>query len=151
MYRLRGDDSMNKAFIAKQLIIIKAPAARVWDALINPRMIKQYLFGTDAVSDWKVGSPITYRGVWQGKSYEDKGMVLDIVPGRVLKTTFWSSLAGLPDEPEHYKKVTYALAPENGGTRLTVTQDNNATEEARGHSEENWKMVLEKLKALLEQ
>lgn len=145
-----GDGSMNKALIAKQSIIIKAPADKVWDALINPKMIKQYLFGTDAVSDWKVGSPITYRGAWQGKSYEDKGTVLDIVPGRVLKTTFWSSLAGLPDAPEHYKKITYALAPINGGTRLTVTQDNNATEEAREHSEQNWKMVLGKLKELLE-
>jgi uncharacterized protein YndB with AHSA1/START domain len=141
---------MHKTLVAKQSVTIKAPAAKVWDALINPNMIKQYLFGTDAVSDWKVGSPITYRGVWQGKSYEDKGTVLDIVPGKVLKTTFWSSLAGLPDAPEHYKKVTYALASEHSGTRLTVTQDNNATEEDRDHSEQNWKMVLGKLKALLE-
>jgi uncharacterized protein YndB with AHSA1/START domain len=141
---------MNRAFIAKQSVTIKAPAAKVWDALINPKMIKQYLFGTDAVSDWQVGSPIRYRGAWQGKSYEDKGIILDIVPGRVLKTTYWSSLAGLPDVPENYKKVTYTLAPEDDGVRLTVTQDNNATEEAREHSEENWKQVLGKLKELLE-
>jgi len=141
---------MSKTLVAKQSVTIKAPAAKVWDALINPAMIKQYLFGTDAVSDWKVGSPITYRGVWQGKSYADKGTILDIVPGRVLKTTYWSSMAGLPDTPENYKKVTYALAPEYGGTRLTVTQDNNATEEAREHSEQNWKMVLGTLKELLE-
>jgi uncharacterized protein YndB with AHSA1/START domain len=141
---------MNNTLVAKHSVTIKAPAAKVWDALINPKMIKQYLFGTEAVSDWKVGSAITYRGVWQGKSYEDKGTVLDIVPGKVLKTTYWSSMAGLPDAPEHYKKVTYSLTPENGGIRLTVTQDNNATEEAREHSEKNWKMVLGKLKELLE-
>ena len=141
---------MNDKFTAKATATINAPVSKVWQALVNPEIIKQYLFNTDVISDWKVGSPITYQGVWQGRSYEDKGTVLDIVPGRVLKTTFWSSLSGLPDAPEHYKKVTYALAPENGGTRLTVTQDNNATEEAREHSEENWKMVLGKLKALLE-
>ena len=50
-----------------------APAKNVWEALINPAMIKQYFFGTDVVSDWKVGNSIVWRGTWQGKEYEDKG------------------------------------------------------------------------------
>jgi uncharacterized protein YndB with AHSA1/START domain len=139
-----------KGLVARQSIIIHAPPAQVWKALTDPEMIKEYLFGTRVSTDWKTGSPIRYRGVWEGKSYEDKGTVLRIVPGRLLVTSFWSSLAGLPDVPENYKTVAYELAAENGRTRLTLSQDNNATEEEKAHSEGNWRMVLEGLKKIVE-
>lgn len=141
---------MNKKFNVNQSVIINAPMSKVWDSLVNPEIIKQYLFGTEVVSDWNVGSPITYSGVWQGKVYEDKGRILNIMPGELLVTTFWSSLSGLPDVPANYKKIIYELYPENGTVRLFITQDNNATEEEKKLSEENWKMVLDNLKKLLE-
>jgi uncharacterized protein YndB with AHSA1/START domain len=141
---------MSDKLIAKQSISINAPASRVWDALTNPEMIKKYLFGTDAVSDWKVGSPITYKGVWEGKTYEDKGKVLAVVPERLLESTYWSSMSGISDIPENYKKVRYELKPASGSITLIITQDNNATEEEKNHSEQNWKMVLQSLKGLLE-
>jgi len=141
---------MSKDFIAKQSITINAPASKVWDALINPEMIKQYLFGTDAVSDWKVGSPITYKGSWDGKTYEDKGTVLNVVDEKLLESTYWSSMSGTSDAPENYKNVRYELIPINSGTTLMITQNNNATEEEKNHSEQNWRMVLNTLKELLE-
>jgi len=49
---------MGKTFIARQSITINASVASVWDALVNPVMIKQYLLGTEALSDWKLGSPL---------------------------------------------------------------------------------------------
>jgi uncharacterized protein YndB with AHSA1/START domain len=141
---------MSKDLIAKQSITINAPASKVWDALINPEMIKQYLFGTDAVSDWKVGSPITYKGSWDGKTYEDKGTVLNVVDEKLLESTYWSSMSGTSDTQENYKNVRYELKPVNGGTTLIITQNNNATEEEKNHSEQNWRMVLNTLKKLLE-
>ena len=83
---------MNTNHIAKQSVTINAPAAKVWEALVNPAMIKQYLFGTEVQTDWKVGSPIIYKGTWEGKDYLDKGTIIDLVPGRLLLTTYWSSL-----------------------------------------------------------
>ena len=77
-----------KGIIARQSIVILAPPARVWKALTDPDLIRQYLFGTEAISDWKAGSPIRYRGVWEGKSYEDKGVVLRAEPGKMLETTY---------------------------------------------------------------
>ena len=88
-------------------ILIDALPERVWDALTNPEMIEQYLFGTHADSDWKEGSQITYRGVWEGKSYEDKGLVVKAKPGELLETRYWSSFSGLPDSPENYQTVKY--------------------------------------------
>lgn len=141
----------NKGFIAQATIIINSPVSRVWDALTNPELIKQYLFGTQVTTDWKVGNPITYKGTWEGKTYEDKGKVLQVEPEKLLVSTFWSSLSGLPDVPESYNTVRYELSPESGGTRLTVTQDNNATPEEASHSEQNWKIVLDSMKKMLEE
>ena len=141
---------MNQTFIAKATTTINAPALKVWDALTKPELIKQYLFGTEVTTDWQVGSPISYQGIWEGKAYEDKGKVLQVEPGKLLISTFWSSLAGLPDVPENYKTVRYELLAEGGGTRLTIIQDNNATQEEASHSEQNWKMVLDGMKKLLE-
>ena len=141
---------MSKAHTAKVATTIDAPAPKVWDALTKPALIKQYLFGTEGTTDWKVGSPISYKGEWQGKPYEDKGEILEIEPGKRLVSTFWSALSGLPDTPENYNTVRYELAPEGARTRLTITQDNNATQDAATHSEENWKTVLDGIKKLLE-
>ena len=141
---------MKNAFIAKASTKINASPSKVWEALTNPAMIKQYLFGTNVTTDWKVGSPITYRGVWQGKAYEDKGEILQAEPERLLVSTYWSALSGLPDIPENYNTVRYELAPEDGGTRLSIIQDNNATQEDADHSAQNWNIVLESLKKLLE-
>ena len=141
---------MNKTFIAKTSITINAPVSKVWDALTKPDLIKQYLFGTDVTTDWHAGSPITYKGIWEGKPYEDKGKILQIEKGKLLVSTFWSALAGKPDVPENYQTIRYELSADGDGTKLTLTQDNNASQEEANHSEENWKMVLDGMKKLLE-
>jgi uncharacterized protein YndB with AHSA1/START domain len=146
-----GLSAMSKTPIAKATTTINAPASKVWDALTKPDQIKQYLFGTEVTTDWHVGSPITYKGEWKGKAYEDKGKVLEIEPGKRLVSTFWSSLAGLPDTPENYKTVAYELSPAGDGTKLTITQDNNATQEEATDAEKNWHMVLDGIKKLLEE
>jgi uncharacterized protein YndB with AHSA1/START domain len=141
---------MNGKFLAEAATIINAPASKVWEALTKPNLMKQYLYGTEVTTDWQVGSPITYRGEWEVKTYEDKGKILQVEPERLLVSTFWSSLAGLPDSPENYNTVRYEVSPEDGATRLTIIQDNNDTREEADHSEQNWNMVLGQLKELLE-
>ena len=141
---------MNDKFTAKSKITINAPASKVWEALTRPELIKQYMFGSDVISDWKVGSPIIYRGEWQGKPFEDKGKILQMEPGRSLVSTHWSPLSGVPDSPENYHTVSYHLSEKDGQTEVTLTQDNNANEEEKVHSEQNWKQALDGLKKLVE-
>ncbi len=141
---------MTPAFTASASITIHADAARVWEALTNPALVKQYFFGVDVESDWKEGGSIVYRGQWEGKTFEDKGKVVKVEPEKVLVTTYWSSFSGTPDTPEHYQMVTYGLAPVPDGTRLDIVQTNIATAEARDHSAKNWMAVLEGMKKLLE-
>jgi len=140
---------MNK-YTAKATSTIHAPVSKVWQALVNPELIKQYLFNTDVVSDWQVGSPILYRGEWEGKPFEDKGEILAIDPEKTLKSTHWSPLSGVPDIPENYHTVTYTLSDQGDDTEVTISQDNNATEEEKAHSEKNWGTVLNGMKKLLE-
>src|SRR6266511_4164954 len=141
---------MNNRFIAKASATIDAPVAKVWDALVNPAMIKQYMFGTNVVSDWKEGRPIVWKGEWQGKSYEDKGVILKIEPRRLLQYSHFSPLSGQPDAPENYHTVTIELSSKGPQTVVSLSQDNNATDEARKHSEKNWETMLTSLKKLLE-
>jgi uncharacterized protein YndB with AHSA1/START domain len=141
---------MNKTYIAQATVTINASADRVWEALTNPELIKQYLFGADVISDWKEGSPIMYKGIYQGKAYEDKGRVLKAEPKRLLLITHWSPLSGTADLPENYHQVRYELKSENGSTHLTITQDNNASQEEQEQNASFWKTVLEGMKKLLE-
>ena len=141
---------MDNKLIAKATTTINTSASRVWEALINPKLIKQYLFGAEVISDWKEGSPIIYKGIYEGKTYEDKGSVLKVEPEKLLLITHWSPLSGSPDTPENYHKVSYELAGVNGSTQLTITQDNNSSEEEQEQNAKFWKMVLDGMKKLLE-
>ena len=141
---------MSANLIAKASTSISAPASRVWEALTNPEIIRQYLFGTQAVSDWKEGSPLEFKGEWEGKNYLDKGIILKSEPEKIFQYTYLSSFSNLPDRPENYANVTYELHQDDGETILTVKQENIANEEARKHSEKNWEHVLKTLKDLLE-
>jgi uncharacterized protein YndB with AHSA1/START domain len=142
---------MDKNLVARASISINAPREKVWNALVNPEAIKQYMFGTQVVSDWREGSAIVWKGEWQGKPYEDKGVVLQIKPGRSIQYSHFSPLSGVADKAENYHKVTIELSIVEYQTRVSLTQDKNASEEERTHSEENWEMMLAALKKFLEE
>ena len=108
------------------------------------------MFGTDAVSDWKVGSAITFSGVWEGKAYVDKGTILQIEKEKILKYNYWSSFSGTEDLPANYATIIYSLTEKDGQTIFTIFQDGIKTKETRDHSEQNWKMIINTIKDLLE-
>jgi len=133
----------------KTTITFDEPIAKVWKGLTDPAMVKQYFFGTNLKSEWQVGSPITFSGEWDGKTYQDGGIILDIDPPRLLKYTYWSSMSGTEDKPENYNNITYELDEKDGVTTLVLTQDGVKNEQAKEHSEQNWKSVFDGLKTLL--
>ena len=136
--------------IAEASVFINMSREAVWNALTDPDAIKQYMFGTTVTTDWKEGSPISWTGEWEGRDYEDKGTILAVVPFRRLVYTHFSPLSGQPDTLENYRTVTIALNPDGQRTEVTLTQDNNASDEAKTHSEENWAGMLMGLKRYVE-
>jgi uncharacterized protein YndB with AHSA1/START domain len=139
-----------KGIVAKASIDVQAPAEKVWAALVDPEKIKQYMFGTQVATDWKEGSSITWSGEWKGKPYQDKGRILRLRPKQLLEYSHYSPLTGAPDAPESYHTVSIELAEATGRTTVTLSQDNNPNDEARQHSEQNWKTMLEALKKVVE-
>lgn len=137
---------MKKGLEAKVSAVINASPVEVWKALTDPELVKKYFFGTNLISDWKVGSTIRFTGEWEGTPYEDKGIILELVPERKLVYNYWSSFSGTADIPENYATVSYILSPVSEGTQLDILQGGIDNEERKNHSEANWKMILDGLK-----
>ncbi|MEV8150865.1 SRPBCC domain-containing protein [Arthrobacter sp. NPDC080073] len=137
-------------FIASSSIMIQASADRVWSVLTDPQAIKEFMFGTEVVTDWTVGGPIVWRGIWKGKEYEDKGTILEFEPGKRLVNTHFSPLSGQDDTPENYHTLTWTLEPASGMTKLTLAQDNNASPDEAAHSKGMWDSLVESVKNIAE-
>lgn len=129
---------------------VQASPDQVWRVLLDPVSVREYMFGAEVVTDWLPGSPILFRGVWQGSPYEDKGVILDVDEPLLLRYTHYSPLGGAPDVPASYHTLTFALEPIPLGTRLTLTQDNNATVEAAEHSAGMWLQLVDAVRTIAE-
>jgi uncharacterized protein YndB with AHSA1/START domain len=137
--------------VATADVDIAASAEKVWLALTDPDIIEQYMMGGARVrTDWRPGSTITWSGEYHGRTFEDKGEVLEAQPGKRLKVTHFSPLSGQVDEPSNYHTVTYDLEERGAGTHVSLSQDKNANEAEAQHSAGNWQMMLEGLKAVVE-
>jgi uncharacterized protein YndB with AHSA1/START domain len=141
---------MESNLIARATVRINAPGEEVWNALTDPKAIRQYMFGAQVRSEWKEGSPITWTGEWQGKPYEDKGVVLRVKPRKEIKYSHFSPTSGLPDKPENYHTVTIELVSSGPHTDVSLAQENNESEEARKSSQRNWEEMLNSLKKYME-
>jgi uncharacterized protein YndB with AHSA1/START domain len=132
-------------------ITINAPKAEVWKGLTDPEIVKQYFFGTNQESAWQEGSPITWSGEWDGKTYQDKGTIIELTPGEYVKYSYWSSMSGTEDKAENYVYVSYTLTENDGVTTLEIGQEKLKDEAAKEHSEGNWHTVFGGLKKILEE
>jgi uncharacterized protein YndB with AHSA1/START domain len=141
---------MNHQLVVEKSLFIGVDPAKVWQALIDPEAIKKFFFGTEAISDWVVGSTLVFRNEGDGKVYEDKGTILRADPGVCLEYSYWSRYSGLEDLIENYSKVTYDLIREDSGTTVKIIQKGFADEQSLAHADGGWTMVLKSLKELLE-
>ena len=142
---------------ARATVEIHAPRAQVWKALTDPDQIRTYFMGNaDVQTTWKVGDPILFRGVWNGKEFEDKGEIVTFEPERELAYSHFSPMMGKPDTPENYHLVDITLDGAADATTVTLEQSNltgGVTDEdraSREQFEQNWQEMLDGLRGTAE-
>ena len=146
-----------KELTIRSAIEIHAPATRVWKVLTRSEFTKQYMHGCEVVSDWKVGSPLLWRGEHEGNPVVFvKGHIVKNEPDRELHYTTYGPQEGLPDIPANYLTVTYALTPTDTGVLLAVSQgdfskrtDGKGAQHFEG-GEAGWYGILQQIQALAE-
>lgn len=144
--------------LIKNTITINASPAQVWDALVNPSKTKEYMFGCETVSDWKVGSSLIWQMMHEGKEFiAVKGNILSIDPEKTLSYSVFDPHSTLEDIPQNYLTVTYDLSIDGSHTNLQVTQGdyNKVAEGERRYKEasnngEGWNPILMQIKAIIE-
>jgi uncharacterized protein YndB with AHSA1/START domain len=142
---------MRNDLIVSQSIVINVTLAKVWDALTDPSIIKKYLYDTETLTTWEVGSEIVFQGEYNGQKYRDHGVIIENVFQQKLVYSYWSGFSGVEDKPENYSTIIYTLVEkENNRIEFTWTQKGYATEEGYKHSKEGMSAFLESIKKVME-
>jgi uncharacterized protein YndB with AHSA1/START domain len=132
-------------------VLIDAGIDKVWNGLTQPEIIREYLFGTETLTDWKVGSGIIFQGEFQGQKYRDKGIVREFLPYEKISYLYWSAFSGTEDKPENYSLVTYLLEKSGESkTKLTWIMEGFANEKAYEHSSSGMQSFLNSVKDVIE-
>jgi uncharacterized protein YndB with AHSA1/START domain len=142
---------MPSDLIAKAETRIAADVSEVWDALVNPAKIKRYLYGFDAISEWKVGSAIIFRGEWEGQVFEDKAVIRFFEPRRKFGYSYWSPFFETEDKPENYVDFVFYLESKDASTLLRVTRGQIYSREQREKECEGLRTFLGNISKAIEQ
>jgi len=126
---------------------IAAPAEKVWDGFVSPESNRTIFAGADLQADWKPGGSMA----WVGSGPDGKpvkyvhGEVLQFNPPKTLQYTFATG------QNTDHSRVTVELVPETEATKVTVTYDQWAENDA-GYAQtaDGWPRILSRLKTLIE-
>lgn len=143
---------MVKALVARVSLTINAPRAKVWDALVDPEKITQYILASDVVSAWREGSSIVWKSEFHGKPFEIKGTILRLEPQRLLEFDQSRPVfrATQVVRPSDYHRVTIELSDEGAQTHLSLIEQGSTTKREFAHAQGGWQLALGNMKALLE-
>ena len=135
------DRTMEKVFE----IYIKTTPERLWKAITDTEMRRNYNFGAIVTSDWTTGSRYVGLG---GETPIFEGTNLEVDPPRRLVQSF-SALWGDDVKSEGTSRVTWEIERVGDSCLLKVTHD-ELREGANNQLYGGWPMVLSGIKTLLE-
>ena len=150
-YQLEGEDQAMPAATQVQhvhVVHIRTTPERLWEAITRPEMSRQYYYGTEIVSDLRVGSSLEYHRLAPDGSRTTviTGKVLEVDPPRRLVHTF--AFVGTPDEPT---RVIYELEAVGQLVKLTLTHEGfDGETETYKMVRQGWTPIFDGLKTLLE-
>jgi uncharacterized protein YndB with AHSA1/START domain/biotin operon repressor len=137
------ENSMEKVFE----IYIRTTPERLWEAITDPEIHRNYHFGTEFVTDWTPGSRYELSHP-RAPGLLGEGENLEVDPPRRLvqsMVALWSDDV----KSEGTSRVTWEIEPIGDSCRLTVTHD-QLREGANDQLYGGWPMILSGLKTWLE-
>ena len=143
---------LSESLSIQKTAIIKADPAKVWKALTDPELIRQWISNEEIeiLTTWEPGSPIILKGKLHGMDFENTGEVVAFEPEKLLHYTHKNSFSDLPDAPENYCHLIFSLTWEYGQTRLDLTIINFPTETIYKHLELYWRVTLNMIKFVIQ-
>lgn len=106
-------------------VTIDAPASKVFEALTQPELVKQWQFGKTVQCDWQTGNAIKFIAETEGKVLEQWGTILEIRPNELLKYNLFTPAPGIEEKPENYNITSYVLTNDNNKTQIELIQEDN--------------------------
>ena len=131
-------------------ITINAQTQKVWDTLTRPDLVKLWQYGSELITDWKVGSSIKFRTEWEGNIFEQWGEVLEMRQNELIKYSLFAPRPDLEDKPENYFVMSYVLTTENGQTKLEIIQEDNRPNAVQEEEQGEENPILQSLKKITE-
>lgn len=127
---------------------IRATPERLWQALTEPELTRQFWSECWQESEWKAGS--SWRLMIPGGRVGDSGEILEIEPQRRLAVS-WRNEFKPEMREEGYSRMTYELEKFGGSVKLTVIHEmDRAGSKLIEAVSGGWPLILSSLKSLLE-
>ena len=136
----------NSTFV--YVTFIRTTPEKLWSALTNSEMMKQYWFGMHQEAEWKAGA--AWKLVFSDGRVADAGEVVEVDEPRrlVLK---WRNEWNSELKAEGFARCVFELEPVDEAVKLTITHSmdrpgSKLVEAVSG----GWPKILSNLKSLLE-
>jgi uncharacterized protein YndB with AHSA1/START domain len=128
--------------------IIRAAPERLWEALTDPQLIRQYWYGVNLECAWKKGAP--WKLAFPDGRLADAGEILEIDPPRRIVVR-WQNEWNQEMKAEGPSRCAIDLTPLNDAVKLTITHDLDRPESRFIAAVSSaWPYTLANLKSLLE-
>jgi uncharacterized protein YndB with AHSA1/START domain len=127
---------------------IRTTPEKLWSALTDPKLMRQYWFGMHCESAWKAGSP--WKLVNEEGEVWDAGEIVEADPPRRLVIR-WQHQKRPELKAEGASLCTMELEPGGGAVKLTITHSiEREASQLIGAVSGGWPKLLSNLKSLLE-
>jgi uncharacterized protein YndB with AHSA1/START domain len=148
---------MEPQLVISNSVVINATKSKVWTVLTDPAETKKYMFGCEVVTDWHVGHPIVWKGIFDGKELVAvSGKVKAYQQEKFLAYTAFDPNSNILDVPQNHTTVTYTVNQLGTSVELTVTQGDFAkvADGERRYKESTdgggWDPILQEIKKIAE-
>ena len=130
------------------VIFIRTTPERLWSALIDPGMTKDYWFGMRMEAEWKTGG--AWKLLFDDGRVADTGEVVVFDPPKRMELR-WRNEFKPELKAEGYSRCTMELEPAGEAVKLTVTHTMDSAESKFiAAVSGGWPQILSNLKSLLE-